>query len=117
MTRRRALPGWSAWRSTKRISRPSRAAPISRSTRLTWRRSSPDPCNDVAEARVDVQDLSGHRRGHVGEQERRSVAHVLDGDIAPQRRVLLDELEDLAEAADACGGERLDRPGGDGVHA
>ena len=64
-----------------------------------------------------MEDLAGDTASEVREQERGGVADVLDGDVAPQRRVLLDELQDLAEARDARGRERLDRPGRDPVDA
>src|SRR5712692_181953 len=114
---RRALRACSAARSTRPMSRPCAAAPTSKSTRRIWRRNSLDSGHHMAEAAVDVKDLAGDRRGQVGKQERRGIAHVLGGDVPSQRRMLLDELEDLAEAADSRRGERLDRPGRDAVHA
>ena len=52
----------------------------------------------MAEAGIHVQDFSRDRRGKVGEQERGHVAHLVGGHIAPQRGVLLDELQDLPES-------------------
>ena len=60
--------------------------------------ASPRPADHVAEAGIDVDDLAGDAGGQVGQQERRGVADVLGRHVAPQRRVLLDELQDLAEA-------------------
>src|SRR4051794_13422067 len=91
---RRASPGSMAGRSTTPTWAACAPAPTWRSIRRLWRRSRQASCHDVAEAGVDVEDLAGDRRGEVGEQERRRVADVLGRDIAPQRRVLLDELED-----------------------
>src|SRR5206468_1601843 len=103
------------------MSRACALAPTSRSATLIWRGSSAacagDPGHHVAEPGVDVEDFAGNRGSQVGQQERGGVADVLGGHIAAQRRMLLDELEDPAEAADARRGERLDRPGGDAVDA
>src|SRR3989442_3322898 len=102
------------------MSRACARAPTSRSAALTWRRSSAacaDPGHHVAEPGVDVEDLAGNRGSQVGKQERGGVADILGGHVAAQRGILLDELEDLPEAADARCGERLDRPGGNAVHA
>src|SRR3989441_7722944 len=103
------------------MSRACALAPTSRSATLIWRGSSAacagDPGPHGAEPGVDVEDFAGNRGSEVGEQERGGVAGVLGGHIAAERRMLLDDLEDLAEAADARRGERLDRPGGDAVDA
>jgi hypothetical protein len=71
----------------------------------------------VAEAGVDVGDLGGDAGGQVGEQERGDVADVVDRHVAAQRRGALDHVEDLAEALDPGGRQRLDRPGRDAVDA
>ena len=127
--RRSAPPGSSAQRSTKLMSRA--CAPqadvevnqtnLERSSRKSGSKKTrflfADAGDDVAEAGVDVEDLAGDCRGEVGQQERRDVADFLGRHVAPQRRVLLDELQDLAEARDARGGEGLDRARRDAVHA
>ena len=46
-----------------------------------------------------MQDFRGHACGQVGEQKHGRVAHVVDRDVAPQRRERLDVLEDLSELA------------------
>src|SRR5689334_19988409 len=102
---RRASASYMAARSTKPTSAACARAATSRSVSRIWRRSRQAAGHDVAEARVDVEDLAGYRRGEVGQKEGRRVAHVLGRHIAPQRRMLLDELEDLAEAADSRCGE------------
>src|SRR3989441_12832214 len=101
------------------MSRACALAPTSRSATLIWRGSSAaaNPGHHVAEPGVYVEDFAGNRGSQVGQQECGGVADVLGGHVAAQRRMLLDELEDLAEAADARRGERLDRPGGDAVDA
>ena len=66
---------------------------------------------------VDVHDLRGDSRGERGEQEHRRVPDIVDRHVAPQGRMLLDVLEDLAEAGDAARRERADRPGRDRVDA
>ena len=45
------------------------------------------------------------------------VAHVLERDVAAERRDLGDVVQHLAKPADAGGRERLDRAGGDAVDA
>uniref|UniRef100_A0A182MQ53 Uncharacterized protein n=1 Tax=Anopheles culicifacies TaxID=139723 RepID=A0A182MQ53_9DIPT len=53
----------------------------------------------------------------VRQHERGDVADVIDGDVAAQRRLGLDELQDGREVLDAAGGQRLDRAGRDAVGA
>ena len=52
-------------------------------------------------AAVDVGDFPGNARRQIGEQEGRYIADIVDGDIAPHRRVFFNVFEDLAEIADA----------------
>src|SRR3984957_18060775 len=68
-------------------------------------------------AGVDMVDFAGDAARHVGERIGAGLPDFLDGDIAAQRRVILIPLQDIAEVADAGGGERLDRPRRDGVDA
>src|SRR5271156_2858185 len=68
-------------------------------------------------AGIDVVDLAGDAARHVGEQIGAGLADLLDGDVAPQRRIVLVPLQNVAEVADARSGERLDRPRRDGVDA
>ena len=82
-----------------------------------WRFASGDPPIAWLKPRVDVGDLGGDAGGQVGEQERGDVADVVDRHVAAQRRVVLDDVEDLAEALDARSGQRLDRPRRDAVDA
>ena len=57
------------------------------------------PCRDDGrETGVHVGDLAGHAGGQVRQQEGGDVAHVLDGDVAAQRRLGLDELQDGRES-------------------
>ena len=60
-------------------------------------------------AAVDVQYLAGDRAREIREQERGDVADFVDRDAAVERRPRLETREQLAEVADAGGGERLDR--------
>src|SRR2546430_11717713 len=70
---------------------------------------------DRREAAIDVSDLARDRARQIGEIKRGDVADLIDRNVAPKRRVLFDEMQDLREAADACGGERFDRTGGDRI--
>src|SRR3546814_14517069 len=65
---------------------------------------------DDVVAGVDVMDLAGDARGQVGHQVQPGAADILEGDVAAQRRVVLVPLQDVAEVADAGGGQRLHRP-------
>src|SRR5437879_13518900 len=98
------------------MSRACALAPTSRSATLIWRGSSAasisDPGHHVAEPGVDVEDFAGNRGSQVGPQERGGVADVLGGHIAAQRRMLLDQPEDLAQAPGARRRQRLGPPGG-----
>src|SRR5690242_8524852 len=80
-------------------------------TRLTARsaRSGVETCSDVGESAVDVRDLTRDRARHRREIEGGHVADLVDGHVAPQRRRVLDEAEDLRESADAGGCQCLDR--------
>src|SRR5690606_13529712 len=72
---------------------------------------------DDVVAGIDVVDLAGDAARQVGQKIEARAADLLDGDGLLQRRVVFVPLEDVAEVADAGGGQRLDRPGGDGVDA
>src|ERR1700704_628759 len=65
-------------------------------------------------AGVDMQDLPGHAAPEVRQQIKRAGPHILDGDRAPERGVVLVPFQDIAEIGDARGGERLDRACRDG---
>src|SRR5437660_679708 len=65
--------------------------------------------SDRGESTVSVSYFAGDRARQRREIKRRDVADLVDRDVAPQRRVVLDEMQDLGEAADAGRGERLDR--------
>jgi len=68
-------------------------------------------------AGVDVVDLARDAARQVGQEIEPRRPHLLDRDGAAQGRVVLVPLEDVAEVGNPRGGERLDRPGGDGVDA
>src|SRR5262249_2159096 len=68
-------------------------------------------------AGIDVMDLAGHGARHVGEEIDCGLADLVDRDRAAERRVELVPFQDVAEIADAGSGQRLDRPGRDGVDA
>ncbi|SOZ98030.1 ABC transporter, periplasmic substrate-binding protein (fragment) [Cupriavidus taiwanensis] len=70
---------------------------------------------DHVEAAVDIGDLTRHAAGQVRQQECGDVADLFDGDIAAQRRGLLEMAEQLAETLDAGSGQGLDRAGRDAV--
>ena len=73
--------------------------------------------HDVGETAIDVGDFTGDARCQVGKQECGGIADFLDGDIAAQRCVFRDEIEQDVEIADTAGGDRLDRTGGNGIDA
>ena len=60
-------------------------------------------------AGIDVMDLAGHPARHVGEEINAGLADVFQRHIAPQRGVEFVPAQDIAEVADAGGGQRLDR--------
>ena len=68
-------------------------------------------------AGIDVMDFAGDAARQVGEEIERGLADLFERHIAAQRRVIFVPLQDVAEVADAGGGERLDRAGRDGVDA
>src|SRR6185437_5889955 len=70
---------------------------------------------DDVVAGVDVHDLAGDAAGHRGEEVDRAVADLLDRDRAAQGRIVLVPPQDIAEVADAGGGEGLDRAGRDRI--
>jgi hypothetical protein len=59
---------------------------------------------------VDHQHLAGDTAAGRAEQEHRGIGHLRGLRGAAQRRAFADDAEDGREAADAGGGERLDRP-------
>ena len=68
-------------------------------------------------AAIDVMHLAGDALGQIAQQIEPGAADLLDRDVALQGRVQLVPAQDVAEIADARGGQRLDRPGGDRVDA
>src|SRR2546430_1788061 len=64
---------------------------------------------DGRETAVDVGDFAGDGAREIGEIERSDVAHLIDRDVPPQRRIAFDELQNFRESRDACGRQRLDR--------
>src|SRR5579863_8257322 len=68
-------------------------------------------------AGVDVDDLAGDPAGHRRQEIDRAVADLLDRDRAAQGRIVFVPPQDIAEVADAGGGERFDRAGRDRVDA
>ena len=73
--------------------------------------------SDDVVARIDMMDLARHSARQVGQQVQPGPADVLDRHVAAKRRIIFVPLHDVAEVADAAGGQGLDRPGGDGVYA
>src|SRR6516164_96607 len=63
--------------------------------------------NDVVSG-VDMVDLTGDPAREIGQQINRGISNFLDRYAAPKRRIVLVPFEDVAEVADAGGGERLD---------
>ena len=55
-------------------------------------------------AGIDVMDLSGAAAREIGQEIHPRVAHLLDADGAPQRRIILVPLQDVTEIANAAGG-------------
>src|SRR3954469_3511267 len=70
---------------------------------------------DYVVAAIDVMHLAGDAGRQIAQQVNAGAADLLDRDVALQWRIELVPFEDVAEVADAGGGERLDRPGGDRV--
>src|SRR3984957_19398575 len=67
-----------------------------------------DPLHaDDVIAAIDVVHLAGDRGRQIAQQIERGAAHVLDRDVALQRRIELVPLEDVMEIADAIGRQRL----------
>src|SRR5207247_5314667 len=75
---------------------------------LTSGPASPSDRHDVVTA-VDVDHLAGDPRRERRGEEERGVADLAQLDVALERRLLRVVLEDLREAADAAGGQRVDR--------
>mmetsp|Transcript_22710 Transcript_22710/g.37482 ORF Transcript_22710/g.37482 Transcript_22710/m.37482 type:complete len:214 (-) Transcript_22710:2302-2943(-) len=68
-------------------------------------------------SRIHVQVLARGARAEVRQKIERRFAHVFDGHIAAQGRVIFVPLHDVAEIANAGSGQRLDRSCTDGIHA
>src|SRR3954454_6360026 len=70
------------------------------------------------EAAVHVQDLAGDATTEVRQQEQHGVGDRAGVERVPaERRLLLPQAGERLEPRDALGGRRLDRAGGDEVHA
>src|ERR1043166_2826652 len=82
---------------------------------LTSGPASPSDRHDVVTA-VDVDDLAGDPRRERRGQEERGIAHLAQLHVALERRLLRVVLEDLREAADTAGSQRVDGPRRDRVH-
>src|SRR5690348_12390017 len=57
-------------------------------------------------AAIDVVHLAGDARAQIAQQIEPGAADLLDRDVALERRVVLIPFENIAEVADARGGER-----------
>jgi len=68
-------------------------------------------------AGVDMRDFAGHAARQVGQEKYGGLADVVQADVAAQRGVVFIPLQNVAEIADAGGGECLDRAGGNRVDA
>src|SRR6185295_10899554 len=66
-------------------------------------------------AAVDMVDFAGNAGRQLAQEIDSGAADLVGRDVALQRRVQLVPPEDIAEIADAGGGQRLDRASGDGV--
>src|SRR5262249_17749084 len=64
--------------------------------------------SDDVIAGIDVMNLASDAAREIGEKIHRGVADFLDRHAAPQRRVVLVPLEDVAEVTDARRRQRLD---------
>src|SRR5690606_33653766 len=67
-------------------------------------------------AGILMMDLSGHSSRHIGEKIEGCSSHLLQSNVSAQGRVILVPPEDIAEIANPGSCQRLDGPGGDGVH-
>ena len=72
--------------------------------------------HDVVAA-VDEDYFAGNSATRVGGEEDSGVADFFDFYAAAQWGALFVAFEHVAEAGDAAGGQRLNRAGGNGVHA
>ena len=61
--------------------------------------------------------FAGNGARHIAEEIDGRVADLIDGDVSAERRVVLVPREHESESANAGGGERLDRSGGDSINA
>src|SRR5207302_10689462 len=68
-------------------------------------------------AAIDMMDFAADTGGEVAQQIKAGAADILDGDVTLQGRVQSVPLENIIEVADAPGGERIDRTGGNRVDA
>jgi hypothetical protein len=68
-------------------------------------------------AGVYVEHFPGHALACIAQQEGGSLSHFCGLGIAPQRRTLRVDVEDVRKAFDARRGKRLDRSSGHGVDA
>ena len=60
-------------------------------------------------------DFARDSAAQVAQQVEGGTADLADRDVAPERRVILVPLQDIAEVADAAGRQRLDRTGRNSV--
>src|SRR4051794_24880765 len=66
---------------------------------------------------VDEDDVAGDAASQIARQEDRGVRDLRGIGVAAERSALLDGVENGGEIFDGAGGGRLDRPGGDRIHA
>ena len=57
--------------------------------------------SDDVVAAIDMMDLAGDTSAEIAEKIHTSAAHLVDGDVTPQRRVQLVPFQNIAEIADA----------------
>src|SRR5262249_27531513 len=73
--------------------------------------------SDDVIAGIDVMNLTRDAAREIAEEIHRGVADFLDRHAAPQRRIVLVPLENVAKVADPGRRQRPDRTRGDGVDA
>ncbi len=60
-----------------------------------------DATHHLAETAIHIGDFSAHAGSQIGEQKRRHIAHIVNGDVAANRGVGGHHLQNLAKAFDA----------------
>src|SRR4051812_47540975 len=68
-------------------------------------------------ATIDMMHFASDAGGEITQQINASAADIFDRNIALKRRIQTIPFQDIIEVADPPGGQRIDRTGGNRVHA